>query len=115
MTIDSGLATAQRAIELPEVQELVKRLAAYGLGVFMPHMHDEAGNMLPLPAGMVQVEDELTVSFKPVDQVVETPNVRYLPVGWTWSELTQQASPQIICRIEKRNGEHVHVKVSMGH
>ena len=42
---DSGLPqalrTAQEAIHLPEVQEMLRRLAEYRLGIFMPHMHDE--------------------------------------------------------------------------
>ncbi len=39
---DSGFAqalrTAQEAIHLPEVQEMLRRLAEYKLGIFMPHI-----------------------------------------------------------------------------
>ena len=102
MTIDSGLATAARAIELPEVQELVKQLAAYGLGVSLPHMHDQAGNMVPLPEGVVQVEDDdLRASFVPADQVVGTPDRQYLTVGWRWSETEKRASGTTHCPMAK--------------
>ena len=116
MTIDSELATAQQAIELPEVQEMVRRLAAYGLGVSLPHMHDSAGNMLPLPAGVVQVEEDMVVSFRPAEQVRDTPEAVYVSVGWGWSDLTKSATPQTVCRVEKQSdGNYKHVKTSYGH
>lgn len=116
MTTDSGLVAAQRAIELPEVQEMIRRLAAYGLGVCLPHMHDAAGNMLPLPEGVLQVEDDLHVSFVPAEQVKDTPDTAYVPVGWGWSAQANQAGPQIVCRVEKQpNGNYEHVRKSMGH
>ena len=102
MTIDSELATAQRAIELPEVQEMARRLSAYGLGVFMPHMHDEAGNMLPLPEGVVQVEGEdLRASFVSADQVTDTPEKRFLTVGWRWSAEMNTMSGTTHCPMAK--------------
>jgi hypothetical protein len=36
-----SLRTAQEAIHHPEVQEMLRRLSQFNLGVFMPHMHDE--------------------------------------------------------------------------
>jgi hypothetical protein len=33
------LAIAQRAINLPEVQEIMRKLSAYNLGIYMPHKH----------------------------------------------------------------------------
>ena len=45
------LRTAQAAMQLPEVQDMLRRLSAFQLGIFMPHQHDEAtGEFLPLPA-----------------------------------------------------------------
>jgi hypothetical protein len=45
-----ALRTAQAAIHLPEVQEMLRRLSEYKLGIFMPHMHDrQTGEFQPLP------------------------------------------------------------------
>jgi hypothetical protein len=100
MTIDSELATAQQAIELPEVQEMARRLSAYGLGVFMPHMHDSVGEMLPLPEGIVQVEgDDLRAEFLPAEQVIDTPEKQFVTVGWRWSAETKSMSGTTHCPI----------------
>lgn len=77
------LAIAQRAINLPEVQDIMRKLSAYNLGIYMPHMHDEkTGVFQPLPAGMTQVEDNLRVSFQSVDQ----PGCSFVPVAWFWRD-----------------------------
>ena len=39
--LPQALRTAQEAIHLPEVQEMLRRLSEYKLGIFMPHMHDD--------------------------------------------------------------------------
>ena len=36
-----ALRIAQGAIQLPEVQDMLRRLSVYKLGIFMPHTHDE--------------------------------------------------------------------------
>jgi hypothetical protein len=77
------LATAQYAIQLPEVQEMMRKLSAYNLGVYMPHMHDEkTGAFQLLPDGVTQVEENLRVSF----QSKELPGRFYLPVAWLWRD-----------------------------
>ena len=39
---------------------MAKRLSEYQLGIFMPHMHDEAsGAFQPLPEGILQLESGL--------------------------------------------------------
>ena len=77
------LAIAQHAIQLPEVQEMMRKLSAYHLGVYMPHMHDEkTGAFQLLPAGWTQVEDNLRVSFQSLDP----PGVSYVPVAWFWRD-----------------------------
>ena len=44
------LKRAQTAIHLPEVQDMLRRLSEYKLGIFMPHVHDDAtGDFLLLP------------------------------------------------------------------
>jgi len=51
------LRSAQAAVQLPEVQEMLRRLSGHGLGIFMPHMHDErTGDFLSLPGDLTQVE-----------------------------------------------------------
>ena len=78
------LRTAQAAIHLPEVQEMLRKLSEYKLGVFMPHMHDEVtGDFRPLPDEVTQVEAGLQVSFQPT-RAIETEPDRFLPVGWYW-------------------------------
>ena len=60
-----ALRTAQESIHLPEVQEMLRRLSEYKLGIFMPHMHDEqTGEFQTLPAEVLQVESGLEVSFQ---------------------------------------------------
>ncbi len=78
------MRAAQAAIELPEVQEMLRRLSAYRLGIFMPHKHDEVtGEFLPLPDGVLQVESGLAVSFQQIDDVARE-SEQFLPVGWVW-------------------------------
>jgi hypothetical protein len=87
-TRTSGLAptlgAAQAAMQLPEVQDMLRRLSAFDLGIFMPHQHDEAtGEFLPLHGDVVQVESGLTVSFQRQDEIANR-TVSFLPVGWFW-------------------------------
>ncbi|MEQ1779372.1 MAG: hypothetical protein ABL863_12595 [Nitrosomonas sp.] len=72
------LQDAVRAVNLPEVQDILKKLGKYGLGVALPHMHNEEG-MVPLPEEMVSSEDNLKVSFRRRDDVSAKPA---LPVMW---------------------------------
>ena len=79
-----ALRTAQEAIHLPEVQEMLRRLSEYKLGIFMPHMHDEqTGEFQPLPDEIMQVESGLEVSFQPTHEIANQAD-RFLPVGWVW-------------------------------
>ena len=78
------LKAAQEAIHFPEVQEMLRKLSMHGLGIFMPHMHDErTGEFQPLPEHVAQVESGLAVSFQPADEVA-TQTDQFLPVGWVW-------------------------------
>ena len=79
-----ALSTAQAALQLPEVQDMLRRLSAFQLGIFMPHRHDEAtGEFLPLPADVMQVESGLAVSFQRLD-VIASQSASFLPVAWLW-------------------------------
>ena len=88
------LRTAQNAIALPEVQEMLRKLSHYNLGIYMPHMHDDrTGAFQPLPAGLTQVENGLKVSFEPAEHV-DGPARSYVPVGWFWLDGT---TPMAVC------------------
>ena len=82
--LPQALRTAQESINLPEVQEMLRRLSEYKLGIFMPHMHDElTGRFQPLPDEIMQVESGLEVSFRPMEEIANQAD-RFLPVGWFW-------------------------------
>jgi len=79
-----SLRTAQEAINFPEVQEMLRRLSEYKLGIFMPHMHDEqTGEFELLPDEVTQVESGLEVSFQRAQEIVNQTD-RFMPVGWVW-------------------------------
>ena len=82
--LPQALRTAQAAIQLPEVQEMLRRLSEYQLGIFMPHMHNEqTGEFQPLPDDVTQVESGLAVSFQPTSDIANQSD-RFLAVGWLW-------------------------------
>lgn len=78
------LQIAQEAINLPEVQEMLRRLSEYHLGICMPHMHDEkSGDLPPLPDDVTQLESGLQVSFRS-SQSLESQTELFLPTSWSW-------------------------------
>lgn len=100
-----ALRTAQEAIHLPEVQEMLRRLAEYKLGIFMPHMHDEqTGEFQSLPDEVMQVESGLEVSFQPTEEIANQTD-RFLPVGWFWR--AGASTPFAVCEMvwEERSGD----------
>ncbi len=101
--LPQALRTAQEAIHLPEVQEMLCRLSKYKLGIFMPHMHDEkTGEFQPLPDNVMQVESGLEVSFQPSDQVASQTD-RFLPVGWYWH--AGASTPVTACEMNGEEGQ----------
>ena len=103
--LPQALRTAQDAIHLPEVQEMLRRLSEYKLGIFMPHMHDEkTGEFQPLPDEVTQVETGLEVSFRPTEEVANQTD-RFLPVGWFWR--AGASTPAAVCEMvqEERPGD----------
>jgi hypothetical protein len=91
------LKIAQEAIYRPDVQDMLRKLAEYNLGIFMPHMHGESGRFEVLPAGMVQVEEDLEVTFQSAQELTER-NERYLGIGWTW-DASNPNEPKLACRL----------------
>ena len=96
------LRTAQDAIRLPEVQEMLRRLSGYQLGIFMPHMHDElTGEFQSLPDEVMQVESGLGVSFQPTRQIHGS-TAPFLAVGWRWS--ADGPAPVAVCEMVSEEG-----------
>ncbi|NJS12913.1 MAG: hypothetical protein HC789_22365 [Microcoleus sp. CSU_2_2] len=79
--LPESLQIAQKAIETGEVQEIIKQLAKYNLGVCMPHMHIENKGFVELPKDMIQVERQLVTSFVHSSEVDEK---TMIPVVWRY-------------------------------
>lgn len=95
--LPQALETAQQAIHLPEVQEMLRRLSDYKLGIFMPHKHDEqTGEFQPLPDEVTQVESGLEVSFQPTQEIANQAD-RFLPVAWVWR--AGASMPSAVCEM----------------
>ena len=113
--LPQALRTAQAAIHLPEVQEMLCRLSEYNLGIFMPHMHDEqTGEFQPLPDNVMQVESGLEVSFQPTAEIANQTD-RFLPVGWCWhAGATTTVAACEMASEEGHDDTERHVKRTMG-
>jgi hypothetical protein len=102
-SLPEALRTAQAAIHLPEVQEMLCRLSKYKLGIFMPHAHDEqTGEFQPLPDNLMQVESGLGVSFRPTEEIANQTE-RFLPVGWCWR--AGASTPVAACEMASGEGD----------
>ena len=98
-----ALRRAQAAMHIPEVQEMLRRLSEYKLGIFMPHMHDEkTGEFKVLPDEVMQVESSLEVTFQRTEEIASQPD-RFLPVGWVWR--AGAASPASVCEMVWDEGQ----------
>ncbi len=110
--LPQSLKTAQAAIQLPEVQEMLRRLSKHKLGIFMPHMHGrQTGDFQTLPDDLVQVESGLEVSFRSAKEI-ENQTARFLSVGWCWQ--TGASVIVAVCEMdeeeeEKKNGDTVQI------
>ena len=100
--LPKALRTAQEAIHLPEIQDMLRRLSEYKLGIFMPHMHDEhTGQFRQLPDELMQVESGLEVSFQPIEEIANQTD-RFLPVGWVWR--AGASAPLSVCEMVAEEG-----------
>ena len=101
------LRRAQDAMHLPEVQDMLRKLSEYNLGIFMPHKHDgDTGRFEVLPGDVVQVELGLKVSFKPASQCADA--ATFVPVGWVWHDDGIQAAAicKMVCVSRPHDTEH---------
>ena len=97
------LRHAQEAMHFPEVQEMLRRLSEYQLGIFMPHMHDEkTGEFKALPDEVMQVESGLAVTFKRTEEIARQADC-FLPVGWVWR--AGAATPASVCEMVRDEGQ----------
>ena len=112
--LPQALRTAQAAMHFPDVQEMLRKLSEYKLGIFMPHMHDaQTGDFQPLPAELMQVESGLEVSFQPSEEIAQQAD-RFLPVGWVWR--AGATTPVAACEMDepdKPSGAGRYVKHKM--
>jgi hypothetical protein len=95
------------AISHPEVEEAMKTLSKYGLGVWLPHMHSsDDGHLVSLPDDMVAIEvegenpDKRTVTFVkrnrfPLEDLKQT------AVAWIWNSDKDAAVVATSCTDEK--------------
>ena len=101
--LPQSLKTAQAAIHLPEVQQMLRRLSRHKLGIFMPHMHGrQTGEFESLPADIIQVESGLGVSFRSAKEI-ENQAERFLPVGWAWQ--AGASTTVAICEMDEEDEE----------
>jgi hypothetical protein len=102
--LPKALRTAQEAIDLPEVQAMLRRLSEFKLGIFMPHMHDEHnGDFQSLPDEVMQVESGLAVSFQSTQEIASQAE-RYVPVAWLWR--AGASKPAAACEMVSSDTEH---------
>jgi len=92
--LPAELQLAQSAIEKPEIQEILKTLSKYNLGITMPHKHNEAtGDFELLQENEMQIEEDLSVSFMLKE---EASKINAVPVSWMWSENAVTPSQQCV-------------------
>ena len=101
--LPDALRRAQEAIHFPEVQDMLRRLSEYKLGIFMPHMHDEkTGKFKVLPEDVMQVESGLEVTFQRTEEIASRAGC-FLPVGWVWR--AGAATPTSVCEMVWDDGQ----------
>jgi hypothetical protein len=67
---------------IARLEIIAEELASYGLGIAAPHMHNDSGDRIALPASMCVLEQSGMVSFLKAEELPPGAN----PVGWRWSE-----------------------------
>jgi len=93
--ITPDVATAIDATLNPRVQEIIKELAWYNLGVALPHIHGEGPADL-LPSDQIAYESNLQVSF--VHQAVfASKEHNGFPVAWRWNPTTTRVEACAWC------------------
>ena len=84
MTISPEIESAFDAIKTKEVQDIIKQLAKFNLGVCVPHMHSSTFDFAALPEDVVQVEEDCKVSWVPRGALETSPGA--ISVAWRWHD-----------------------------
>ena len=84
MTISPEIESAFDAIKTKEVQDIIKQLAKFNLGVCVPHMHSSSFDFAALPEDVVQVEEDCKVSWVPRGGLETSPGA--ISVAWRWHD-----------------------------
>lgn len=88
---------AAQAVLRDDIKAMMKKLAEYGLGICVPHCHDEeTGAFKRLPAGIVQSESDLKVAFVRRNSLDE----HDVPVAWIWDGEAQVIQSCQTCRFD---------------
>lgn len=53
---------------------MIEKLSAFNLGVCMPHIHNAEGAFEAMPQNVVQIEDDLRISFPTQEQFTASGN-----------------------------------------
>lgn len=111
MQLTSIQERAQQAVQEPEVIEMARRLAEYGLGITMPHMHTADEDFADLPDDVMQVECAGVVTFEPKAVALTNPDA--VVVGWRWSpdglSAMGSCSPYMTCTGSGMPSGHRHI------
>lgn len=98
--MDLNIEKSLESINNDHVQDMIKHLSSYGLGVCIPHMHTNSGEIISLPSGVVQKESSLQISFTD-DSLVNSFDT---PVAWRWNNNGIEVIAY--CKLEYPDGPH---------
>lgn len=94
-----NLQNSLNSLNKDNVQGIIRELSNYGLGVCIPHMHTDSGEMIPLPSGIVQKESSLQISFTDKSKI----DGFDIPVAWRWNNGVEAVA---YCALEYPGGPH---------
>ena len=110
------LRNALSSVHLPEVQEMIRKLRKYNMGVVALHGHDdETGHFTAWPEGKMQVESDLKVTFEDTADV-QARMEEFVPVGWVWEDngTTAMSVCNTVCRKRGSDTQHYNFHESQG-
>lgn len=107
LKISPEIRDALAAINTSEVQDIIKRLAKFNLGVCVPHMHLADIDFAPLPDDAIQVEEDCQVRWVSRSDVEAMPDS--VAVAWRWLDDGVRAAAKCIA-VCSPNPKKGHVK-----
>jgi hypothetical protein len=90
---------AAQAVGTSDVQEMIKKLSEFGLGVYALHEHSDKEEFLSLAPNRVSIESDLKVSFCNRDDLKSN---QATPVGWAWID----GGVKVVAGCRKSKGGH---------